>query len=206
MTYTTASCAGATWLNWNSTATCAGTGTGTGAAASVIWTAWTSTGAATVASGVWSIWSDAVDQYVYYAPPPAPPQLTPEEQDRVNGVRAEAQRKCAEADRVRVEAEKAAHARAEQLLLQHLDKGQARSYRKRKKFRVLGGDGASFELAEGWSGNVREFRDKKPVARFCIHPAVRVPIPDLMLSQLLMLQTDVAAFRRIANRTDLVGA
>ena len=73
--------------------------------------------------------------------------------------------------------------------------------------KVVAGDGATFELEYGWSGNAKELDAKgNRIASYCIHPHDRVPHADNVLAQKLMLEADPAEFRRIANRTPLVPA
>lgn len=119
--------------------------------------------------------------------------------------REEAELRRLEAEKRAVEAaQKAreAYERAEKLLLDALDKIQAEQYKKDKKITVQSKTGEIFELASAWSGNAVEITpDGKRLARFCIHPREQIPIPDLLLAQKLMLETDPESFRRIANRT-----
>ena len=97
-----------------------------------------------------------------------------------------------------LEAEK----RAEALLELHLNETQRQEYRTKKRFIVEVQDGVCYRINRGWAGNVEELnKDGKPVNRLCIHTRAPVPIPDNLLAQKLLLETDPAEFRRIANRT-----
>ncbi len=187
-TASTSSCAD-TWTEWVeadvTTANCAGATTGLR-----VWLRWsTSTNYSTVPAAVQVIEA---------------PKLSQEEQERL-----EADREAIRAARVKAEAERQAAAkladeRAAQLLEQHLDEPQRQQFRKRKPIRVIAGDGAAFELGHSWAGNARELdKDGQPVASYCIHAREHIPLPDHLLSQKLLLEADPAAFRRIANRTNL---
>lgn len=180
-----------------------------------IWHYWaTGTTAATCATSdsVWCEWNTTASTTTYATTASAPvvwqrwntvqkaPELTAEQQ-----AAAEANRLAHEqaAEKAKKEQEEATR-RAEELLNRHLNEEQRKQYRKEKKFKVIGGDGAAFEIGSQWSGNVSELNGRgKPIRRFCAHPREQVPIPDLMLSQKLMLETDPEAFRKIANKTEL---
>lgn len=185
--------------------------TGTACTTDATWTVWTQASASTeTTTAVWVRWNEGTATTVarpVYSYSYQPPKLSKEEQAKLEAELAErAEKERLRAEKVRLERE-AADKRAEELLFAHLDKIQTAQYRKEKKFTVRSKDGADFELQSLWSGNAVEMTpDGKRLARFCIHPAVIVPIPDLLLSQKLMLETDPAAFRRIANKTELAGA
>lgn len=191
---------GGVWPTWCAT---------TNASAIEPWGTWvyaSSSGATTVsvtATTVWPTWVSSAGMPIVpaqYVPPTRTAEEIAADNERLRISNESYKRQTEEAERKRQEAEQ----RAEELLLQHLDKGQRRSYRQHKKFKVIGGDGASFELTYGWAGNIREFKDDKPIARFCIHPREQVPIPDNLLAQKLMLETDPARFRQVANRTPIM--
>jgi hypothetical protein len=103
-----------------------------------------------------------------------------------------------------MEKEKAANERAEKLLLSNLTGRQRRQYQKNKTFTVKGRDGNRYRINPKWAGHVERLNDRfKPVERFCIHPVDQVPVPDNQLVAKLMLETDPARFRQIANVTQL---
>ena len=127
------------------------------------------------------------------------PPETQEERAQREAAAAEARRKweaeIAEANRLREEAE----IRAEKLLLENLTLRQKEDYVKTKSF-VVDGSRYRYRIRHGRSGNV-DVIDRKGmiVNRLCAHPVDLVPNPDTMLAQKLMLETDEAAFERIAN-------
>lgn len=202
--YTTAGGTGdAVWYYWTSSGTSATVDCSTGT-----WDRWisgtTSCTAAATATVIWTRWNESgtviVPQYVQARRP----ELTAEERARMEADRKEREEK----ERVRQKEEekkrKAASKRARELLLANLSKEQREQFSKDKTFKVIGGDGAFFEIGLGRSGNVREVdKDGKGIARFCIHPAEMVPDEDTMLAQKLLLETDPASFRKIANRTPI---
>lgn len=192
------------WGTWTSSTSASVTTCGNGT-----WAQWTqadyttTSNCTSTASTVWIRWaSDATPNASYQ--PPKPPKLSAEEQARLLEEarrQEEAWKKKAEEERLLREA---AERRAEELLQQYLNDQQRRQYAKEKKFLVLAGDGATFELEHKWSGNAREFDSKgRPIQRLCIHPKDSVPIPDHLLAQKLMLETNPAEFRRIANKTPI---
>lgn len=194
---------GDVWYAWS-----AGTTTAT---SSDTWAYWvdegtgTATASAATATKIWVQWNGTTAGVTYNVSPRhayQPP--TEEEQKKIDAERIER----AEKERIRQEKEKKdreeADKRAEELLKKHLDQKQREQYEKDKKFRVRSKDGAEFELASLWSGNAVELTpDGKRLARFCIHPREYVPIPDLLLAQKLMLETDPETFRKTANRSEI---
>jgi hypothetical protein len=100
---------------------------------------------------------------------------------------------------------KAASLRAESLLFTILTPAQVRQYTDDACFDVEV-NGRIYRLAcNSRSGNVILLEKGKPKFKYCAHPhdAHDVPIPDVLLSQLLMLRSDEKEFLRIANRTVL---
>lgn len=92
--------------------------------------------------------------------------------------------------------------RAETILREHLTPAQRRSLDERGWFRVESEQGNLYRIERGMSGNVKAIdRRGRATARFCIHPTDGSPSPDVMLAQKLLLETDEAAFLRIANRS-----
>jgi hypothetical protein len=103
-----------------------------------------------------------------------------------------------------------AHRKAEELLATHLAPEQREQYRREKKFEVILkarfglGSSRRYRVEHGWSGNVYLLdKDGRAIERFCIHHRESVPVPDLMLAQKLMLETDEEQFLKTANRTRL---
>jgi len=111
--------------------------------------------------------------------------------------------------RLKLEAEreakrKAASMRAEHLLFTILTPTQVKQYTD-EDFIELIIKGRTYRVRKGYSRNIDLIEAGKPVARYCAHPknAYDTPIPDSMLAQILMLQTNEAEFLKVANRTVL---
>ncbi len=93
--------------------------------------------------------------------------------------------------------------RAVQLLMDHLTPRQKEQYKRTGTFDVEV-NGRRYCIYSGWSGKVKLMdKDDRLLESLCIHfnNGSMVPIPDLMLAQKLMLETDETEFRRIANIT-----
>lgn len=98
----------------------------------------------------------------------------------------------------------AATARAEKLLFTILTPEQVRSYKdddyfdvpvKERIYRLRKGRAMNVELIEAGRGKIK----------FCAHPSDHsIPVPDVMLSQLLMLKANEAGFLQIANRSAIL--
>jgi hypothetical protein len=67
---------------------------------------------------------------------------------------------------------------------------------------VTGSDGGTYQVRAGRSGNVSRLEDGKEVERFCIHQKDMLPLADVLLAQVLLLQCDEATFRKVANSWD----
>lgn len=192
------SASNAVWIRWFSNNTTSSTADPTWG----LWVAGEPTTATNTSTGVWIRWcnTSTVQQYG----PVRQATVSPEELER----RRREQEAIAEKHRKEFEErqrkEAAAKKRAERLLKRHLDSEQLRQYAKNKTFRVVGGDGASYEVRPNWSGHVERLNSKgEPVERYCIHPDSLVPIPDNQLIAKLMLEAEPERFKRIANRTRL---
>ena len=99
------------------------------------------------------------------------------------------------------EAEAKAEAKAQRLLYECLDESQAKDFRMARGFVVISNKGRKYYVAWGTTRNVTRWDDQgRLIETLCIHPA-DVPIPDTMLAQKLLLETDEDVFRRIANIT-----
>jgi len=98
----------------------------------------------------------------------------------------------------------AAQLRAEKLLFTILTPTQVRSYKDDSYFETMV-NGRLYRIKNRVSGNVELIEEGRAVAKYCAHPtdAYETPVPDVMLSQLLMLQSNEAEFLRVANRTVL---
>ena len=195
------------WYEWN-LAACNITSTGSP------WGYWTNGVTATnitttypLAVEAWGQWTNAGGT-LYLQPQTWQPCPEPTLEERIAAEEARriaAERYAAEEKKRRQEAE-VARDRAERLLQDHLDAEQRKQYARDKSFRVLGADGATYDIRPGWAGHVSKLgADGKEDERFCIHPREEVPIPDNQLIAKLMLETDPVGFRRIANVTRLRG-
>lgn len=96
-----------------------------------------------------------------------------------------------------------AASRADLLLLSFLSDAQTEQYQREQRFE-LHINGRHYRIHKGRSGNIQLIENGKPVAKYCAHPELWTPDGDTLVAQMLMLQTDEAAFLKIANRTSLV--
>jgi len=92
-----------------------------------------------------------------------------------------------------MEQQREADERAEVLLLEHLDEGQRRTWKKDGCFSVKAASGLIYRLDLG-GGVMRS--DKR---HFCIQPEEDVPWADAVLARKLLLEADEAKFLEIAN-------
>lgn len=115
--------------------------------------------------------------------------------------KAERQKQYAEREAKR----KAAECRAENLLFTILTPSQVRQY-KDDRFFETNINGRIYRLhSRSRSRNVELIEAGKPTVQYCAHPGEPdLPIPDVLVSQFLMLQSNEAEFLRIANRTMLM--
>jgi hypothetical protein len=139
--------------------------------------------------------------------PYEPPVLTPAEQRRAEVERRCWERAAAVARRKRGRAHLTAQQKAERILLQHLTPEQRDEYQRLQRFSVIGPDGHIYRINRGRSGNVQLIEETEEgvigVEQFCIHPIEYVPDEDNMLAQKLLIESDLASFRRIANISHL---
>lgn len=189
-----------TWTAWVTA------GTSTAVSPGLVWTNWVGTAntatSATYTNAVWTNWVG--NTYQQPAPETAEQRAAREQRWAQQQREWAAQEAHRAEERRRTEAERQqARATAETLLLEHLTEEQAVEYRRDQSFRVISADGERvYRVKRGWSGNVELIRpDGRVVARYCIHPRDWVPEEDNMLAQKLLLETDEAAFNRIANVT-----
>jgi hypothetical protein len=100
-------------------------------------------------------------------------------------------------------AELAAQKKAEALLLSVLTEEQRSELSKRRQFFVTSKSGKRYRIDRHTHGNVYELNELgNPVRRLCAQPP-GVPVDDAIAAQKLMLETDEAAFLRVANATRL---
>lgn len=183
----TSSSSGTTWTNWVNTYTDNNT-----------------TSCYTTSGTCINVWTEWVDGTSDTSPlnQVAPVELIPEElaaqQERIEA--AAEKWRIAEAKRKRKRQE--ARKKAKALLVAELTEQQRDQLNEMAAFLVETEEGRRYRIKNGWSGNVEELdEDGRVIARYCIHPRLSVPHEDNMLAQKLMLETDEAAFQRIANRT-----
>jgi hypothetical protein len=96
-----------------------------------------------------------------------------------------------------------ARLQARRLLAACLSRDQRRELHAAGAFHVVGSEGRRYLIHRGQVRNVLELDDKgRPRARWCGHPDPRVeptPDEDAMLAQKLLIETDEARFRDVAN-------
>lgn len=101
----------------------------------------------------------------------------------------------------------AADARAESLLLAHLDPEQRAEYESAGTFTVAAPSGRRYRLRKARSFNVDELDRKGSVRqRLCTVPGASVPMADQLLAQKFWLEADEKRFRKTANKTADRGA
>lgn len=187
-----------TWYSWS---TDAELGTITSSGSSATWRTWVDSGLSTASSGsntVWISWcgSDTSDQWTGLY---QPHKLTVEQQEQRRLQREEAERQRKEHARKKAEANEKALA----LLCGMLTQEQREQLNTMSAFEVET-ERAKYRIKRGRFGNVEELdADGRIIARYCIHPRQSVPDADTMLAQKLMLETDEAAFLRMANKTQI---
>jgi len=95
-------------------------------------------------------------------------------------------------------------ARADALLHEVLDNNQRQELADTGIVTVRGSLGGEYRIKLGRSGNVTRVVNGEAVERLCIHPNIDVPDADVVVSQVLMLRTNEAAFLVTANHYDLI--
>lgn len=115
------------------------------------------------------------------------------EQARFDRQQAEARRLMEEQRAKIFEAQK----RARALLMTSLSPAQRESLEKFRFFDIEI-SGKTYRIHQGTHGNVRQVENGREIITFCAQPE-GVPTEDAMLAQKLMLETDEAAFLRVAN-------
>jgi hypothetical protein len=99
---------------------------------------------------------------------------------------------------------RAAERRAGELLMSILEPAQRDMFRRDGAIIVVARSGTRYRLVLGMTGNVMQLgADGEPVQRLCVHP-VGVPLPDILVTQKLLLEADEEEFRRRANITDIL--
>jgi hypothetical protein len=170
------------------------------------WNWWTAD-SGTTAGDAWNNWmflgsSSAASDVPTIQAEPRTLELTPDELERREQRRLEAEERSRERERKQAEA----NDKAEELLRSMLTQEQLGQLDAMAAFEVTT-ERAKYRIKRGRSGNVKELNvDGQVVASYCIHPRERVPDADTMLAQKLMLESDEAEFLRIANRTQYLRA
>lgn len=120
---------------------------------------------------------------------------------RESAVQNEYQQRLAVVAKLQVEALQ----RATELLVATLSPQQAAEFKSTQAFTVHSKTGDRiYRVTYGTAGNVYELsKEGRKVAKYCIHPSEDVPVPDVMLAQKLMLETDEKQFLKVANKTPL---
>lgn len=177
------------------------------------WGAWTASTATTaLIYQTWTTANTTAPQAIAWAgwnritgrperPYPAPVVLTEQQEQERTQERRRADERWRNKQRERAAAAK----RAERLLLATLNKDQRATWERDRTFVVSSADGERrYLIGPGITGNVARLgADGQPDARYCIHPRESLPEADVHLAQKLMLETDEAAFERIANVTQI---
>ena len=198
-----------TWDQWNTTYTTATTSSSGTNSVSLTWGAWNDDYTTSLTSGttqsVWYYWTVGTSTDAVLAQVNAIRGVSrePTAEERAEWARAQAEQAARDEQRRREQQE--AQERAERLLRECLDAIQQAALDAERAFLVEVKSGRRYRIKRGQAGNVFELDQAgREVSRFCIHPTEFVPDPDVMLAQKLLLETDEAAFRRIANVTRLV--
>ena len=124
-------------------------------------------------------------------------------ENELQGRRERESARRAEEER-RKQNEALANKRSLAILSHHLTDEQRQEYIIKRLFHFEAKSGRVYRLQEGTHGNVFAVENGKDVERFCIQPSdSRLPKPDVVLAQLLMLKTNEEEFRRIANISNL---
>jgi hypothetical protein len=151
-------------------------------------------------AAIWTNWASTttVAGWFNVGNPPAPRQLTREEQ-RAEELRiAEHRLRMQREHRERQRARERANGRAEKLLAENLNDEQTDQYARRRAFRVRGSRGGVYSIHDGVAYQVDPNDDRYSMFSICIHGS-GVPEADNMLAKKLMIETDEDTFRRIGN-------
>lgn len=99
----------------------------------------------------------------------------------------------------------AAQKKARFLLKENLSAIQWKQFLDLDYFEVISVSGEVYRIKRGRSRNVTRIVNGQAVEILCAHPQVRCPDEDTMLAQKFMLETDEAAFRKVANIEQIHG-
>jgi hypothetical protein len=167
-----------------------------------VWEVWTDTGTGAATNAIYTTWLEYAEHHERLAVPRRIPAKPSEAEVRAALAR---EKRLREADLAQALAVKAAREKAARLLEDHLTEEQVAHLRARDCFylETLGQDGKKnrYRIDRGTHGNVKRVDEKGSILEsLCIQPG-GVPTEDAMLAQKLWLETDEAAFRRVANIT-----
>lgn len=194
------------WGQWHNSATTTPVTWASTANDVDVWPQWIATTSATTSNDyLWDHWNREWNRQVRAAyvarERPAPPPLTPEQQEarRIEGERRAAELRASQAIL------EAAKEKAEKLLQSALTPQQKEELKTKGHFHCKSNKGVIYRIRRGTHGNVRKLdpTGTKEVESLCIQPD-NVPAQDAMLAQKLMIENDEDTFRKIANITRML--
>lgn len=153
---------------------------------SATWYAWNNAQANVYQQAQWAQWQGGIVSA-------KTKKRAAQQQAEWDRAQAEARRQMEEQRAKIFEAQK----RARALLMTNLSPAQRESLEKYRFFDI-GIEGKTYRIHQGTHGNVRQVENGREIVTFCAQPD-DVPTEDAMLAQKLMLETDEAAFLRVAN-------
>lgn len=112
-----------------------------------------------------------------------------------------------EARRIEGKKDRLAFKRAAKLLDRYLTHKQRRELKKFGYIQVQGQDRMTYRIQAKDHQNIFRIKDGTPVMQFCVVSSQRrLPVPDLMLVQKLMLETNIEDFLNLANKWEVTTA
>jgi hypothetical protein len=174
------------------------------------WQGWANTSAAiqntAYNSAAWYTWTVTMPELEWNRRAQRTEEELQLEREAFNQRLQEQQRITALAQAERIVADKL----ATELLFEHLTEHQQKTWTENRMF-AKEINGKTYEFHTGTHGNVYRVDNGEKVERFCIAPISpdrergggMLPVPDVVLAQMLFLEADEIDFRRIANVTDL---
>lgn len=126
---------------------------------------------------------------------------------------AERMARVAEAETQRAALAVQARDRALETLRLVLTDEQWTQYEREERFELITQSGKRYRISRGHAGNVKLIEDDEIAESLCVHPRMAafdeahrhvgdLPNEDAVIAQVLALQTDEDAFRKVANITD----
>lgn len=172
---------GTAWSHWNyQAASCTSASTTAG------WYTWNAVAYAQASVAQWAGWNGGIIS-----------ERTKKQERREMAAQEHQRREYLERRAKEDEARRQAQQRARALLMTNLTPAQRDSLEKNQFFDIDIG-GKLYRIRQGTHGNVRLVENGRETTLFCAQPN-GVPTEDAMLAQKLMLETDEAAFLRVAN-------